>query len=150
MRSVRNRKWVESRFLIRPHFLKDSVLSENVRPNDDRVAALSRVPMPTDIKRLCNLLTGFRCYRDLLPIIVRPIRLMATLLKRAMRSNSPPQWRTMFAPFSRNFSTADSRRLRLGRGHQQLPTPPPLRRRWRYWLRSHSCLIRHGSIDYIV
>ena len=38
------------------------ISADGVRPNDDRVAALTRMPMPTDIKQLRSLLGGLSYY----------------------------------------------------------------------------------------
>ena len=86
----------------RIEFLGHVILADGVRPNDDRVAALTRMPMPTDIKQLRSLLGGLSYYRKFLPNMAHHIRSITALLKRAPRSISPPQWRTPFAPFSRN------------------------------------------------
>ena len=42
----------------RVDFLGHVISADGVRPNDDRVAALTRMPMPTDIKQLRSLLGG--------------------------------------------------------------------------------------------
>ena len=47
-------------------FLGHVILADGVRPNDARVAALARMPMPTDIKQLRSLL-GLSYYRKFLP-----------------------------------------------------------------------------------
>ena len=43
------------------------ISADGVRPNDDRVAALTRMPMPTGIKQLRSLLGGLSYYRKFLP-----------------------------------------------------------------------------------
>ena len=85
----------------RVDFLGHLISEDGVRPNDDRVAALSRMLMPFNIK-LRSLLGGLRYYRKFLPDMARRIRPITALLKKALRSNSPPPWRTSYAPFSRN------------------------------------------------
>ena len=40
----------------RVDFLGHVISADGVRPNDDRVAALTRMPMPTAIKQLCSCL----------------------------------------------------------------------------------------------
>ena len=42
----------------RVDFLDHLISEDGLRPNDDRVAALSRMPMPSDIKQLRSLLGG--------------------------------------------------------------------------------------------
>ena len=61
---------------------------DDVRPNDDRVAALTRMPMPTDIKHLHSLLGGLSYYRKLLPNMARDNG--PSKKRRASRSISPP------------------------------------------------------------
>ena len=66
----------------RVDFLGHIILADDVRPNDDRVAALTRMPMPSDIKQLRSLLGGLSYYRKFLPNIARLIRPLTTLLKK--------------------------------------------------------------------
>ena len=56
--------------------------ADGVRPNDDRVAALTRMPMPTDIKQLRSLLGGLSYYRKFLPNMAHHIRPTTALLKK--------------------------------------------------------------------
>ena len=65
----------------RVDFLGHTISSDGVRPNDDRVAALTRMPMPTDIKQLRSLLGGLSYYRKFLPNMARYIRPITALLK---------------------------------------------------------------------
>ena len=51
------------------------ISADDVRPNDDRVAALTRMPMPTDITQLRSLLGGLSYYRKFLPNMARRIRI---------------------------------------------------------------------------
>ena len=51
----------------RVDFLGHIISKDGVRPNDDRVAALTRMPIPTDIKQLRSLLGGLSYYRKFLP-----------------------------------------------------------------------------------
>ena len=51
-------------------------------PNDDRVAALTRIPVPTDIEQLRSLLGGLSYYRKFLPNMARRIRPITVLLKK--------------------------------------------------------------------
>ena len=114
-------------------YLGHVILADGVRPNDARVAALARMPMPTDIKQLRSLLGGLSHYRKFLPNMAYHIRPVTALLKRALRSNSPPQWRIPFAHFSRNsphplylsFRTGTRSSTRLG-PCASIATPAPL------------------------
>ena len=83
-------------------FLGHVISADGVCPNDDRVAALTRMPMPTDIKQLRSLLGGLSHYRKFLPNMARLIRPITALLKKGVAFVSPPQWRIPFLPFSRN------------------------------------------------
>ena len=60
------------------------ISADGVRPNDDRVAALTRMPMPTDIKQLRSLLGGHSYYRKFLPNMARHIRLITALLEKGV------------------------------------------------------------------
>ena len=114
-------------------FLGHVILADGVRPNDARVAALARIPMPTDIKQLRSLLGGLRYYCKFLLNMAHHIRPVTALLKRAPRSNSPPQGRIQFALFSRNsthplylsFRTGARSSTRLGPS-ASIVTPAPL------------------------
>ena len=66
----------------RVDFLGHIIARDGVRPNDDRVAALTRMPMPTDIKQLRSLLGGLSYYRKFLPNMARLIRPFTALLKK--------------------------------------------------------------------
>ena len=86
----------------RVDFLGHIISADGVRPNDDRVAALTRMPMPSDIKQLRSLLGGLSYYRKFLPNMTRLIRRLRPFSKRAPRSISLLQWKTPFVPSSRN------------------------------------------------
>ena len=58
------------------------ISADGVRPNDDRIAALTRMPMPTDIKQLRSLLGGLSYYRKFLPHMAHHIRPITALLKK--------------------------------------------------------------------
>ena len=66
----------------RVDFLGHVISANGVRPNDDRVAALKRMPMPTDIKQLRSLLDGLSYYRKFLPNMAHHIRRITALLKK--------------------------------------------------------------------
>ena len=68
----------------RVDFLGHVISADGVRPNDDRVAALTRMPMPTDIKQLRSLLGGLSYYRKFLPNMARHIRPITGLLKKGV------------------------------------------------------------------
>ena len=66
----------------RVDFLGHVISADGVRPNDDRVTTLTRMPMPTDIKQLRSLLGGLRYYRKFLPNMAHHIRPVTALLKK--------------------------------------------------------------------
>ena len=66
----------------RVDFLGHVISADGVRPNDDRVAPLTRMPMPTDIKQLRSLLGGLSYYRKFLPNMAHHIRPITALLKK--------------------------------------------------------------------
>ena len=66
----------------RVDFLGHIISADGVRPNDDRVAALTRMSMPADIKQLRSLLGGLSYYRKFLPNMARHTRPFTALLKK--------------------------------------------------------------------
>ena len=66
----------------RVDFLGHVISADGVRPNDDRVATLTRMPMPTDIKQLRSLLGGLSYYRKFLLNMAHHIRPITALLKK--------------------------------------------------------------------
>ena len=68
----------------RVDFLGHVTSADGVRPNDDRVAALTRMSMPTDIKQHRSLLGGLSYYRKFLPKMARHIRPITVLLKKGV------------------------------------------------------------------
>ena len=66
----------------RVDFLSHVISADGVRPNDDRVATLTRMPMPTDIEQLRSLLGGLNYYRKFLPNMAHHIRPIKALLKK--------------------------------------------------------------------
>ena len=69
-------------------FLGHVISADGVRPNDDRVAALTLMLMPTDIKQLRSLLGGLSYYRKFLPNMIRRIRSITALLKKGIAFDS--------------------------------------------------------------
>ena len=90
----------------RVNFLGHVISADGVRPNDDCVAALTRMPMPTDIKQLRSLLGGLSYYRKFLPNMAHHIRPVTALLKKgaafeftsAMETTVPPLLAELAAP----------------------------------------------------
>ena len=65
----------------RVDFLGHVISQDGVRSNDDKIAALTRMPMPRDIKQLRSLLGGLHYYCQFLPDMAKRVRLIAALLK---------------------------------------------------------------------
>ena len=57
------------------------ISQDGVRPHDDKVTALTRMPRPADIKQLRSLLDGLSYYLKSLPNTTRRIRPIMILLK---------------------------------------------------------------------
>ena len=68
----------------RVDFLGHVILADGVRPNDARVAALVRMPMPMDIKQLRSLLGGLSYYHKFLPNMAYHTRPVTALLKKGV------------------------------------------------------------------
>ena len=66
----------------RVEFLGYIISEVGVRPNDDKIAALTRMPMPRDIKQLRSLLGGLRYYVKFLSNMAKRVRPTTTLLKK--------------------------------------------------------------------
>ena len=73
----------------RVDFLGHVILADGVRPNDARVAALARMPMPTGIKQLRSLLGGLSYYRKFLPNMAYHIRPVTALRETSRNSPHP-------------------------------------------------------------
>ena len=58
----------------RVDFLGHVIFQDGVRPNDDKIAALTRMPMPREIKQLRSLLDGLSYYRKFLPNMAKRVR----------------------------------------------------------------------------
>ena len=74
----------------RVDFLGHIISADGVRPNDDKVAALTHMPMPTDIKQLRSLLGGLSYYRKFLPNMAKRIRPITALLKKGANFDFTP------------------------------------------------------------
>ena len=73
----------------RVDFLGHVILADGIRPNDARVAALARMPMPTGIKQLRSLLGGLSYFRKFLPNMAYHIRPVTALLKKSAAFEFP-------------------------------------------------------------
>ncbi|CAB1107686.1 unnamed protein product [Ectocarpus sp. CCAP 1310/34] len=66
----------------RLHFLGHTTSPDGVRPNGAKVSALTKMPMPKDVKQLRSLLGGLSYYRKFLSNMAKRIRPLRTLLKK--------------------------------------------------------------------
>ncbi|CAB1099498.1 unnamed protein product [Ectocarpus sp. CCAP 1310/34] len=63
-------------------FLGHTTSPDGVRPNGAKVSALTKMPMPRDVKQLRSLLGGLSYYRKFLPNMAKRIRPLTTQLKK--------------------------------------------------------------------
>ena len=116
----------------RVDFLGHVISADGVRPNDDRVAALTRMPMPTDIKQLRSLLGGLSYYSKFLPNTARYIRPITALLKNKNGRRVRVYLRNggyRSCPSRGTRRTPNTCLPGLGRGHRHVSTlSPPLQR----------------------
>ena len=66
-------------------FLGHSISPAGVRPNADKVSALTLMPMPRDLKQLRSLLGGLSYYRKILLDMSKRIRPITALLKKGVK-----------------------------------------------------------------
>ena len=93
------------------------ISEDGVRPNDNRIAALSRVPVPSDIKPLRSLLGDPSYYRTFLPNMSRRICPITALLKRRYVQIHFHHGGHRSHSSRRTHHTTDPRLPWLGRGH---------------------------------
>ena len=74
----------------RVEFLGHIISRDGVRPNDDTITALTRMPMPRDIKQLPSLLDGLSQYRKFLPNMAKRIRPITALFKKRVTFGFSP------------------------------------------------------------
>ena len=65
----------------RVDFLGHVISPDDVRPNDDKIAALTSMPIPRDVKHLRSLLDGLSYYRKFLPNMTKCVRPITALFK---------------------------------------------------------------------
>ncbi|CAB1108262.1 unnamed protein product [Ectocarpus sp. CCAP 1310/34] len=63
-------------------FLGHTISPDGVRLNGAKVSALTKMPMPRDVKQLRSLLGGLSYYRKFLPNMAKRIRPLTTLLQK--------------------------------------------------------------------
>ena len=71
-------------------FLGHSLSSAGVRPNTEKVSALTLMPMPRDLKQLRSLLGGLSYYRKFLPDMSKWIRPVTALLEKGVTFSFTP------------------------------------------------------------
>lgn len=62
-------------------------LAHGVRPNGDKVVALTQMPIHEDVKQLRSLLGGLSYYREVLPLMAKRIRRITSLVKKGVVLN---------------------------------------------------------------
>ena len=85
----------------RVDFLGHIISADGVRPNDDRVVALTRMPMPTDNNNSAAYLAVLVTIASSCPTWLATSTRLRPFSERAPRSISPLQWRIPFVPSSR-------------------------------------------------
>ena len=71
-------------------FLENVIPQDGVRPNDDKIAAQTRIPMPRDIKQLSSLLGGLSYYRKFLLNMTKRVRPFTAPLKKGATFSLTP------------------------------------------------------------
>lgn len=66
------------------------IFQDGLHPNDDIVAVLTRMPVPTNIKQFRNLLGDLSYYHKFLPNLARRIRPITAALKKGATFNVTP------------------------------------------------------------
>ena len=85
----------------RVDFLGHVISQDGVSLNDEKIAALARMPMPRDIKQFRSLLGGLSYYHKFLPNMVKRVRLITALFKKgATFSFTPPVEEVVRAPLA--------------------------------------------------
>ena len=65
-------------------------LPDGVRPDDNKIATLTRMPMRKGIKKLCSLLGGLSYYRTFLPNVIKRVSTITALLMKGVTSGFTP------------------------------------------------------------
>ena len=71
-------------------FLSHSISPAGVRPNAEKLSALTLMPMPRDLKQLRSLLGGLSYYRKFLPDMSKWIRPVTALLEKGVTFSFTP------------------------------------------------------------
>ena len=72
----------------RVDFLGHMISQDGVRPNEDKIATLARMPMPRDLKQLRSMLGDLSYYHKFLPNMVKRVRPITVLLKNGATFSS--------------------------------------------------------------
>ena len=75
-------------------FLGHTIFAGGYSPNSDKVAALTKMPMPTDKKQVRSLLGGINYYGKFLPNLSRRLRPINALLKQGATFDFTPAMET--------------------------------------------------------
>ena len=71
-------------------FLGHSISPAGVRPNADKIYALTKMPMPRDLKQVRALLGGVRYYSKFLRDLSKRIRPITSLLRKGVKFEFTP------------------------------------------------------------
>ena len=110
----------------RVDFLGYVISQDGGRSNDDKIAALSQIPMPRDIKQLRSLLGGLSYYRKFLPSIAKRVRSITFVLKRSYFQFHSPYGSGRSRPTRGTRSPINTCLSRLGRCYRQVSIIPPV------------------------
>ena len=67
------------------NFLGHSISPAGLRPNSEKVSALTNMPMPTDVKQVRALMGGINYYRKFLPDLSKRLRPINALLRKGVK-----------------------------------------------------------------
>ena len=98
-------------------FLSHSISPAGVRPNAEKLSALTLMPMPRDLKQLRSLLGGLSYYRKFLPDMSKRIRPTTALLEKGVNC--------LFTPSMKVYYTIDLMLLLLDLRYSPLAAHDP-------------------------
>ena len=121
------------------NFLGHSISPGGLRPNAEKVSALTNIPMPADVKQVRAFMGGVNYYCNFLPDLSKRIRPINVLLREGVLSlHSHRVWRSWCDKSWRTHDPADPRFPRLGRRRRRLTPVSHVLRRVHRRVRRHS------------
>ena len=76
-------------------FLGHTISPAGIRPNASKVAALTKMPTPSDLKQLRSILGGLSYYRKFLADMAKRVRSITSLLKQGAKFVFTPPMETI-------------------------------------------------------